>query len=143
MVRGSHKRPLGAERLATLARNDPKAARDASHVLERGQRYDDDAVETVFGADAITPIFGAAGDAFLVDTAAIHKGALPTSSDRLILEVLYTLFPTIKDPVAPVAAPGAFQGYRNAANPNAVELDFWRYCMRLVLHDPEIGASSD
>ena len=113
----------------------PQGARDASHVWERGQRYGDDAVETGFGADVITPIFGTAGDAFLVDTEAVHKGALPTSSDQLILEVPYTLFPTIKGSVAP----GAFRGYWNAAKPYAVELDFWRYCSGLSCATPRSG----
>jgi hypothetical protein len=83
-------------------------------------------------------IDGRAGDAFLVDTAPIHKGLLPKNTDRLVFEVLYSLLPTIKGGVSPVTVPGAYRRYRDSAGDKAVLEPFWRYITRLVLRDPEV-----
>ena len=83
-------------------------------------------------------IDGRAGDAFLVDTAAIHKGLLPKSTDRLVFQVLYSLLPTIKNEVSPVTVTGAYRRYRDSTGDKAVSESFWRYSTRLILRDPEI-----
>lgn len=69
-----------------------------SHVdprlLER-RRYSDDEVESCFGNNQLMTITGKAGDAFLEDTFGLHKGQLPISGRRLLLQVRYAITPTI------------------------------------------------
>ncbi|PZU79357.1 MAG: hypothetical protein DI530_08950 [Sphingomonas sp.] len=69
-----------------------------SHVepqlLER-RRLTDGEVEEAFGSDRIRTVTGRAGDAFIEDTFGIHKGQQPTSATRLLLQVRYSITPTI------------------------------------------------
>jgi hypothetical protein len=138
MVRGSHDRAARNERLAMLSKTDPEAARAIQDALRRGERFDDDHVAAMFGAENFMSLEGRAGEAFLVDTAAIHKGLLPISRDRLVFQALYTLLPTIKNPVTPVALPGAYRKYAASAAPAAMPSVLWKYCNRLISRDPEI-----
>lgn len=58
-------------------------------------RLTDTAVENAFGSDRILTMTGRAGDAFVEDTFGVHKGQLPVSGTRLLLQVRYSLTPTI------------------------------------------------
>jgi hypothetical protein len=59
------------------------------------RRLSDNEVETEFGAERIKCIFGKAGDAFIEDTFGIHKGQLPKSKRRLLVQFRYSVLPTI------------------------------------------------
>lgn len=69
-----------------------------SHVeptlLER-RRLTDGEVTAAFGPERILTVTGQAGDAFIEDTFGIHKGQQPTSGTRLLLQVRYSITPTI------------------------------------------------
>ena len=82
-VRGSHVEPklLGTDRLT-----DPE-------------------VEGTFGPDRILTMKGRAGDAFIEDTFGVHKGQLPIAGTRLLLQVRYSVTPTIFRSRLTVAGP--------------------------------------
>ncbi len=63
-------------------------------LLDR-RRFTDDEVAEAFGADRILTLTGKAGDAFIEDTFGVHKGQLPAEGNRLLLQVRYSLTPTI------------------------------------------------
>lgn len=84
-----------------------------SHVeakLLDSRRFDDAEVEAAFGAHRILTMIGGAGHAFIEDTFGVHKGQLPVSGTRLLLQVRYSMTPTIfrsrltVDHAAPVRA---------------------------------------
>lgn len=58
-------------------------------------RLTDEQVEAAFGSARIITIKGKAGDAFIEDTFGVHKGQLPVSGRRLLLQVRYSITPTI------------------------------------------------
>lgn len=62
--------------------------------LER-RRYRDEEVEAEFGIENIQYFTGSAGTAFLEDTYGVHKGKLPVGGRRLLLQVRYTIIPSI------------------------------------------------
>lgn len=75
------------------------------HVFVRGshaqdgcldrRRFQDEEIENEFGANRVHRFTGAAGTVFLEDTYGLHKGALPTGRKRLLLQVRYTMIPSI------------------------------------------------
>jgi hypothetical protein len=69
-----------------------------SHVepklLDR-RRLTDGEVEEAFGDGRVMTVTGRAGDAFIEDTFGIHKGQQPASRTRLLLQVRYSITPTI------------------------------------------------
>ena len=73
-VRGSHRRGIaGAESL-----------------LARGYaRLTDEEIINVFGRDSIASITGQAGTIIAVDTRGFHKGLVPKTGDRLVLQFQY------------------------------------------------------
>ncbi len=69
-----------------------------SHVEPRlldRRRLTDAEVEEAFGAGRIKTVTGRAGDAFIEDTFGVHKGQQPASGTRLLLQVRYSITPTI------------------------------------------------
>ncbi len=57
------------------------------HLLSRGYaRIPDKEIELFYGADDIKEITGPRGTIFVADTRGFHKGKLPESSDRLVLQ---------------------------------------------------------
>jgi hypothetical protein len=138
MVRGSHNRVERQKRFDALKEQNTDANDALLEAFRNAPRFEDRHVEAFFGAENLISIDGRAGDAFLVDTAAIHKGLLPKSTDRLVFQSLYTLLPTIKNEVSPVTVPGAYRRYRDSAGDKAVSESFWRYSTRLILRDPEV-----
>jgi hypothetical protein len=137
MVRGPHDRARRNDRLAELAERDPAIATVLHNGLRQGQRLLDDHVAALFGGENIILLEGHAGEAFLVDTAAIHKGLLPDKSDRLVFQALYTMLPTIKNRVSPTLVPGAYQSYADSIGHAAMPKALWRYCNWMILRDPE------
>src|SRR4030095_11985620 len=55
--------------------------------------HEAETLEKAFGRDAIRPVTGAAGTAFLENSIGIHAGPIPISQPRLVLQVGYTLLP--------------------------------------------------
>ena len=53
--------------------------------------YSDQDIAARYGAHAIAEVTGAAGFGFVVDPAGIHKGASPTKSRRLMMQVRYSM----------------------------------------------------
>ncbi|MBD8552717.1 phytanoyl-CoA dioxygenase family protein [Sphingomonas sp. CFBP 8764] len=69
-----------------------------SHVEPRlldRRRLTDTEVEEAFGTERIRTVMGRAGDAFIEDTFGVHKGQQPASGTRLLLQVRYSITPTI------------------------------------------------
>lgn len=59
------------------------------------RRYRDDEVAAAFGSDRILQMVGEAGTTFIEDTYGIHKGQLPARKRRLLLQVRYSVVPSI------------------------------------------------
>lgn len=57
------------------------------------RRYRDDDVATAFGKDNILILQYNAGTAFLENTFGMHKGQLPKTENRLLLQIQYSLYP--------------------------------------------------
>lgn len=75
-----------------------------SRLLER-RRLTDDEVEQAFGNNQIMVMTANAGDAFIEDTFGIHKGQLPETGRRLLVQVRYSVSPTVfRSPIV-VASP--------------------------------------
>ncbi|WP_051398072.1 hypothetical protein [Runella limosa] len=66
-----------------------------SNILNQKSRMDDDLVENTYGNDKVKVFTGAKGLSFLEDTWGIHKGQLPKSKLRLLLQIRYTSIPSI------------------------------------------------
>lgn len=71
----------------------------------RARPYSLAEVTARFGADAMVPVTGARGTAFLADVYGIHRGAPPVSGPRLILQIQYSVLPIYAFAYRPVAAP--------------------------------------
>ena len=56
------------------------------------RRYTDEEIESQYGKDAITEIYGRAGSGFVENTLCVHKGLTPTRNMRLLLQCQYALF---------------------------------------------------
>ena len=138
MVRGSHNRVERQKRFDALKEQDTAENNAFLETFRHANRFEDRHVEALFGTENLISIDGRAGDAFLVNTAAIHKSLLPKNMDRLVFQVLYSLLPTIKDKVSAVTVPGAYRRYRDSAGDKAVSEAFWRYSTRLILGDSEV-----
>lgn len=63
-------------------------------LLDSGRRFTDDEVLAQVPADAIIEFTGPFGTTFLEDTFGLHKGRMPTTGTRLILQVRYTMLPS-------------------------------------------------
>jgi hypothetical protein len=82
--------------------------------LRRIRRYKDAEIEKVFGRDNVLKFTGLKGTAFLVDTYGYHKGLLPVSDNRLLLQVQYSLHPIAVETYTPVKTEqGVYQPYVN------------------------------
>lgn len=66
-----------------------------SSLFEERRRFSDIEVENAFHETDKITYYGKAGTAFLEDTYGIHKGTLPTNKKRLLIQVRYSLLPTI------------------------------------------------
>jgi len=84
------------------------------------RRYDDNEVETAFGKENILTFIAPKCTIFLVDTFGLHKGMLPFSNDRLLLQIEYSLFPI------------GYQDYNPIRIPNTAYSIFDKYINRLM-----------
>lgn len=64
-----------------------------SPLFRKIRRYSDAEVEATFGKENVMRFVEPKGTAFIVDTYGFHKGLLPESDNRLLLQVQYSLFP--------------------------------------------------
>jgi hypothetical protein len=70
----------------------------ASHLEPRAldrRRLTDDEVEEAFGTDRILKMRGNPGDAFMEDTWGVHKGQLPKVGRRLLVQIRYSIMPSV------------------------------------------------
>jgi len=65
----------------------------ASPKFRKIRRYSDLEIENAFGKENIKTFVAPKGTTFLVDTYGFHKGLLPESKNRLLLQIQYSLFP--------------------------------------------------
>ena len=75
-VRGSHSR------------------KDLPSEMYQIRRYSNEEVQKYFSEQEITKIYGTAGKCWLANTHGIHRGTVPTKTNRLLLQLQYTLDPT-------------------------------------------------
>jgi len=64
-----------------------------SPLFRKIRRYSDAEVGDTFGTNNILTFTGVKGTAFIVDTYGFHKGLLPKSDNRLLLQIQYSLYP--------------------------------------------------
>ena len=74
----------------------------SSHINQfyKRERYKSSDIKSRF-EDNIKKIFGKAGTTFIVDTFGIHRGVKPIAKDRLVLSLLYSVFPSNRSPKIP------------------------------------------
>ncbi len=63
-------------------------------LLDRRRRYEDSEVLAKFASGSAKVMAGRCGTTFLEDTFGLHKGAVPATRPRLLLQVRYTSFPS-------------------------------------------------
>ena len=90
---------------------DVKKKSDGPHEIVSGshkvnklyeiRRYSDKEVNSFYSKDKQVKILGKKGTSFIANTFAIHKGNLPTSKDRLVLSLLYSVKPSRRSPKIP------------------------------------------
>jgi hypothetical protein len=61
--------------------------------LRKIKRYKDSEIESTFGKENVLKFTGRKGTMFIVDTYGFHKGLLPDSEDRLLLQIQYSFYP--------------------------------------------------
>ena len=64
-----------------------------SPAFRKPRRYSDSEIEDKFGKENVLEFIDTKGAAFIVDTYGFHKGLLPKTSDRLLLQAQYSLDP--------------------------------------------------
>ena len=102
------------------------------------QRKDDRDVVDFFGGENLIYLTGEPGEAFLVNTAGVHKGSPPRNRDRLVFETLYTMLPTIKNPVDPIYHPPFWRDHQ-ARYGRSMSFDYLAYVNRLVFQHGDGG----
>lgn len=90
---------------------DVKKVSDGAHKIIAGshkvnklydiRRYSDQEVSNFYSKDKQIKILGNKGTSFIANTFAIHKGNLPTTKDRLVLSLLYSVRPSRRSPKIP------------------------------------------
>lgn len=77
--------------------------------------YADEEVAARYGQQKVVRVTGPAGTFFAVDTHGVHKGLLPSSKPRLLLQIQYSLLPVYMYDYAPAAGLQAakIDGYIN------------------------------
>jgi hypothetical protein len=74
----------------------------ASPQFRKIRRYEDKEIEDTFGKQNVMKFIEPKGSAFLVDTYGFHKGLLPQSGRRLLLQMQYSLSPLKAETYTPV-----------------------------------------
>jgi hypothetical protein len=69
--------------------------------------YTNEELERSYGRDSMMKIIGPKGTTFFADTWSIHKGHVPITRPRLLLQVEYSLLPIMKWDYLPLPVPGS------------------------------------
>ena len=69
--------------------------------------YTEEEVERVYGQERIIKIVGPKGTTFVADTWGVHRGQVPTTQPRLLLQIQYSILPIFKYNYRPVPIPNA------------------------------------
>lgn len=91
-----------------------------SPLLRKIRRYSDLEIEATFGKSNILRFTDTKGAAFIVDTYGFHKGLLPESDNRLLLQIQYSLHPI---------------GIENYEPVKTENMHFDKYINRLIIRD--------
>jgi hypothetical protein len=94
--------------------------RTGGRVFERP--YTDEEIERQHGSGSVRTIIGPRGTSFFADTYGIHRGAVPTSAPRLLLQFQYSILPVFAFRYRPAPA---------AIMPDPASID--RYVSRLLV----------
>lgn len=78
------------------------------------RRYSDGEIESAFGKENVLTFIAPKGSTFLVDTYGFHKGLLPESENRLLLQVQYSLHPIEVEQYTPIEV--KHKGYNTYIN---------------------------
>jgi hypothetical protein len=73
-----------------------------SPLFRKIRRYSDSEIESAFGKENVMKFTDSKGAAFIVDTYGFHKGLLPKSKNRLLLQIQYSLHPISVEKYEPV-----------------------------------------
>ncbi len=91
-----------------------------SPLFRKIRRYSDNEIVATFGKDNVIHFIDAKGAAFVVDTYGFHKGLLPESDNRLLLQIQYSLNPIGIEKYKPMKVENLFYN---------------KYINRLILQD--------
>jgi len=85
-----------------------------SPLFRKIRRYSDAEIEETFGTENVMRFTDTKGAAFIVDTYGFHKGLLPKSDNRLLLQIQYSLHPIGVENYEPVETnKNAYDSYIN------------------------------
>lgn len=68
----------------------------------RATLYDPESLRKRYGAESLVRVHGPRGTLFMVDTWGIHKGNVPVSGPRMLLQIQYSILPVLKFDYQPV-----------------------------------------
>ena len=86
----------------------------STNTLTKIRRYEDNEIESSFGKDKIKYFVANKGSMFMVNTYGFHKGLLPKSGKRLLLQIQYSLNPIGIEKYHPVRMPNhSYNSYVN------------------------------
>jgi hypothetical protein len=77
--------------------------------------YEQQDLERTYGREQLVRVVGPRGTSFMVDTWGIHKGNVPMTRTRMMLQIQYSILPVLKFAYRPVpmALPSEFDRYTN------------------------------
>lgn len=77
--------------------------------------YKQEDLEQKYGRDKLVRVVGPRGTSFMVDTWGIHKGNVPVTGNRMMLQIQYSVLPVLKFAYKPVKMnlPAQFDRYTN------------------------------
>lgn len=75
----------------------------ATNTLTKIRRYQDEEIENEFGKENVKYFTGEKGSMFMVNTYGFHKGLLPKSNNRLLLQFQYSLQPIAIENYNPIS----------------------------------------
>lgn len=78
-----------------------------SPAFRKPRRYSDNEIEEKFGKENVLKFIDTKGAAFIVDTYGFHKGLLPKTGNRLLLQAQYSLDPIGLEEYKPIRLEGA------------------------------------
>lgn len=108
IIRGSHRIEFWRAKWENVSPEDRSSFQD----MANAQRKRDEDIAYFFQPEEIETMTCQAGDGYLADTAAWHRGRLPTTKNRLMSQTLYTIIPDPKIEPQQLVIPGFLDGWR-------------------------------